>query len=83
MAGRGRWHVLAGEEGVGEPVGQDNLTQSGLLLSRGSSVEVDDPSEGGEGGRMEAPRRNPGRCSERKRQPVAERLQRLLRLERG
>ena len=81
MAGRGRGRVLVGEEGVGGPVGQDNWTQSGLLLRRGSSVEVDDPSDGGEGGRMEAPRLNPGRCGGRERQAVAERLQRLLRQE--
>ena len=82
MVVRGHWRVLAGEEGVGGPVGQGSWTQSGLFLHRGSSGEVDDPSSGGEGGRMAAPRRNPGRCGERERQAVAERMQWLLRLER-
>ena len=65
--GRGRWRALVGEEGVGGPAGQDSWTQSGLLLHRGSSVEVDDPFDGGEDGRMEAPCRNPGRHSGRDR----------------
>ena len=82
VAGRGRWRALAGEEGVGGPVGQDSQTQSGLLPRRGSSAGVDDPSDGGEGDRMEAPRCNPGRCGERGRQEAVERLQRLLRLKR-
>ena len=63
-AGRGRWRALAGEGGVGGPGGQDSWTQSGLLPRRGSSAVVFDPSDGGEGGRMEAPRRNLGRCGE-------------------
>ena len=46
-------------------------------------MEVDDPSDGGEGSRMEGLRRNPGRCGWRERQVAVERLQRLLRLERG
>ena len=75
--------MLVGEEGVGGLVGQDNWTQSGLLLRRGSSVEVDDPSDDGEGSRMEAPCRNPGRRGGREWQAVAEQLQRLLQLERG
>ena len=75
--------VLAGEEGVGGPVGQDSWTRSGLLLRRGSSAEVDDPSDSGEGGRMEALRLNAGRCGEWERKVAVERLQRLLRLERG
>ena len=41
---------------------------------------VDDPSVGGEGDRIGAPRRNPGRCGERGWQEAVERLQRLLRL---
>ena len=71
MEGHGRWRTLVGEEGIGGPVGQENWTRSGLLLRRGSSVEVDDPSDGGEGGRMEALCRNPGRRGGRKRQAVA------------
>ena len=78
-AGRGRWP--AGKWGVGGPGGQDSWIQSGLIPRRGSSVVVFDPSDGGEGGRMEAPRRNLGTCGERGRQEAIERLQRLLRLE--
>ena len=78
VAGRGRRHTLAGEEGVGGPVRQDNWTRSGLLR-RGSSVKVDDPSDSGVGGRMEALRRNPGRRGRRERQAAVERLQRLER----
>ena len=81
--GRRRWRSLVTEEGVGGSVGQDNWSQSGLLLRRGSNVEVDDPFDGGEGGRMEAPRHNPGRYGGQERQAVVERLQRLLWLERG
>ena len=75
----GRWRALAGEEGVGGPVGLDNRQQSGLLLHRGSSVEVDDPSDSREGGRMEALRHNPVRRGGRERQLVVEWLQRLER----
>ena len=83
MAGRRHWRALVGEGGVGGAVRQDNCTQSGLLLHRGSSVEVDNPSDGGEGSKMEAPRRNPGRRGGRERQAEAEGMQRLLRLQRG
>ena len=83
MAGRGHCHMLAGEEGVGGPFGQDSWTQSGLRFCRGSSTEVDDLSDGGEGGRMELLRRNLGRSGGQGRQVVVERLQWLLRLEQG
>ena len=72
---RGRWCVLVGEGGIGGPGGQGSWTQSGLLLRRGSSAAVFDPSDGWEGGRMAVPRCSLGRGGER--EEVAERLQRL------
>ena len=48
---RGRWRVLAGEEGAGGLGVPGSWIQGGLPLRRGSSVVVVDPSVGGEGGR--------------------------------
>ena len=76
---RGRWRVLAGEEGTGGPGGPGSWTQSGLPLRRGSSVAVVDPSVGGEGGRTEVLRCIPGRGGEWEREEAVERLQRLER----
>ena len=74
--------VLAGEGGVGGPGGQVSWTQSGLLLRRGSSVAVVDPSDGGEGGRTVVLRCSLGRGGERE-QEREEAVERLQRLERG
>ena len=81
VAGRGHWRALAGEEGIGGLVGQDSWTRSGLLPRRGSSAVIDNLSDGREGGRVEAPRRNHGRCCEWGQQEAVEQLQRLLWLE--
>ena len=65
---RGRWRVLAGEEGAGELGGPGSWRRSGLPLHRGSSVAVVDPSVSREGGRMEDLHCTPGRCGERGRE---------------
>ena len=64
---RGRWRVLAGEEGTGGLGGPGSWIRSGLPLRRGSSVEVVDPSVGGESGRTEDLHCLPGRGGERER----------------
>ena len=46
-------------------------------------MEGEDPFDGKEDGRRAVPRRNPGRYVERERQAVVERLQQMLRQERG
>ena len=61
---RGHWCVLAGEGGVGGPGGQGSWTQSGLLIRKGSSAVVVDPSDGGEDGRTVALRCSLGRGGE-------------------
>ena len=76
---RGRWRVLAGEEGTGGLGETGSRTQSGLPLRRGSSVAIVDPSVGGEGGRTEALHCIPGRGGEWEREEAVERLQQLER----
>ena len=80
---RGRWRMLAGEEGAGGLGGPGSWRRSGLPLHRGSSVVVINPSVGGEGGRTEhlrcIPSRGGDREWEREREEAVEPLQWLER----
>ena len=62
------WHALADEEGTGELDWPGSWRRSVILLRRGSSVAVVNPSVSGKGGRTEDLHCTPGRGGERARE---------------